>query len=108
MKNNEIIVGYCGLVCTNCWAYRKKKCRGCYSEQPMYKNCPVKQCCIEKSYTTCAECIDYSDLKKCKKLNNYVAKIVGFIFKTNKIDNLKKIRQIGLKEFKQTIKHNIL
>jgi len=101
MKDEEIIIGYCGLVCNTCWAYKKKKCKGCYSDNPMYKNCPVKPCCIEKSYTTCAECTEYEDLRKCKKLNNYIAKIVGFIFRMNKIKNLEEIRRIGLEKFKK-------
>jgi len=105
---NKVMIGYCGLVCSNCWAYRKSKCDGCYSEKPMYKNCPVKQCCIEKQYTTCAECTQYVDLRKCKKLNNYVAKIIGFIFRTNKIKNLERIREIGLENFRERIKQNII
>ncbi len=59
----------------------------------MYKNCPVKKCNIEKGYFTCAECAEYEDLRKCKKLNNWISKIFGFIFRTDKLGNLERIRE---------------
>ncbi len=94
------IVAYCGLVCSECGAYKKLKCQGCHSDRPMFTNCPVKKCAVSRTYSTCAECRDFEDLKGCRKLNNIVSKIMGFVFRTNRIGNLRRIREIGLERFK--------
>ncbi len=98
------IVAYCGLICSKCGAFIKGKCQGCHSEKPMFKNCPVKKCNIEKQFSTCSDCTDFSELKNCKKLNNWISKIIGFIFKTNRIANLCKIKEIGFEKFKAEAK----
>lgn len=94
------IVAYCGLVCSECGAFRKLKCQGCDSDKPMFENCPVKKCAEGRSYSTCAECGVFENLKGCRKLNNFVSKIMGFVFRTNRIANLHRIREIGLEQFK--------
>ena len=73
---------------------------GCNSEKPMFKGCPVKKCTIENKLATCAECAEYSDLRKCPKLNNFISKIVGVITKSDRIGKLNRIREIGLDKFK--------
>lgn len=96
----EIIVARCGLVCSHCGAHRRGKCRGCHSDRPMFANCPVKACATFHECTTCADCTRYSDLRLCTKLNNFISKIFGFLFRTDRIGNLEQIRQIGLEAFK--------
>ena len=61
-NTSESIIACCGLICSECGAYKKQKCLGCYSDKPMYKNCPVKKCVIEQNYVTCADCTEYSSL----------------------------------------------
>ena len=97
----EFVLAYCGLVCSQCGAYLNQRCRGCYSDKPMSLNCKVKPCAQEKNYSSCAECKDFADFKKCKKLNNWISKIFGFIFRTDRIANLNQIREIGLDRFKK-------
>ena len=99
-NGNEKIIAYCGLVCSDCGAYKKHKCQGCHSEKPMFKNCPVKKCAIENSFSTCADCVEFEDLKQCKKLNSFISKIFGLIFRSDRIGNLNKIREKGLDTFK--------
>jgi hypothetical protein len=94
------IVAYCGLVCSECGAFKKLKCQGCHSDKPMFRNCPVRKCALDRNYSTCAECKDFEDLKRCKKLNNFVSKVMGLIFRTDRIGNLGRIREIGLEKFK--------
>ena len=99
-NGNGKMIAYCGLVCSDCGAFKKQKCQGCHSEKPMFKNCPVKKCAIEKSYSTCADCEEFEDLKQCKKLNNFISKIMGLIFRSDRIGNLYQIRENGLDAFK--------
>lgn len=99
--SKEFVLAYCGLVCSECGMYLKQKCRGCHSDKPMSLNCKVKPCAQEKSYTSCAECADFANLKECKKLHNWISRIFGFIFRTDRIGNLNRIREIGLGRFKE-------
>ena len=96
----EIIVAYCGLVCSNCGMYQKGKCLDCHSDKPMNQNCAMKACAMGREYTTCAQCEEYAELKECKKLNNLISNFFGFIFRSNRLGNLNRIREIGLDSFK--------
>jgi hypothetical protein len=55
---------------------------------------------MEKNYSTCADCEEFEDLKQCKKLNNLISRIIGFIFRSDRIANLYRIRENGLDAFK--------
>ncbi len=105
MKMNDIkekmIIAYCGLACSNCGTFQKGKCEGCHSERPMNRNCKMKACTTERKYSTCAICSEFKVLEECRKLNNIVSKFFGFIFRTDRIRNLYRIREIGLEEFKK-------
>ena len=97
----NMIVACCGLCCSNCGMYKKEKCQGCHSDRPMNKNCEMKACAMERGYATCAECPDFQDLKECKKLYNIISRFFGFIFRTDRIENLNRIREVGLEKFKE-------
>ena len=81
--------------------YKKGKCQGCHSDKPMNRNCKMKACAMGHEYTTCAECIEFQNLKECKKLYNIVSRSFGFIFHTDRIGNLDRIREVGIEKFKQ-------
>jgi len=100
-KLNEVIIAYCGLACSNCGMYLKGKCLGCHSDKPMNRNCKMKACAMSRQYTTCADCTDFKELKECKKLYNLVSRFFSFIFRTDRIRNLNRIRGIGLSQFKE-------
>ena len=103
MKTNdkEFVLAYCGLVCSECGAYLKGRCQGCHSEKPINVGCKVKPCAQQRNYSSCAECADFENLADCKKLNNFISKIFGFIFRSNRIGNLNRIRELGLDKFKE-------
>ena len=101
-KNKQnIIIAYCGLCCSNCGMYKKGRCQGCHSDKPMNRNCKMKACAMERGYVTCAECADFQNLKECTKLFNIISRFFGFIFHTDRIGNLNRIRDIGLDKFKE-------
>ena len=99
--SKDFVLAYCGLVCSQCGAYLKNRCKGCYSDKPMNRGCKVKPCALERNYSSCAECKDFANLKDCKKLNNFISKIFGFIFRSDRIGNLSRIREIGIDRFKE-------
>jgi len=88
------LVAACGLYCGACGKYQKGKCVGC-RDNVKATWCGVRSCCIEKNYNTCAECTEFSDLKKCKKLNNFMGKIVGVIMNSDRFACIYRIREIG-------------
>jgi len=45
--------------------------------------------------------VDFQNLKECKKLYNVISRFFGFIFHTDRIGNLNRIRAIGLDKFKE-------
>lgn len=47
-------------------------------------NCAVRECCKEKFYATCAECVE---MEKCEKVRRYGADV---------IDGLRKIKALGV------------
>jgi len=55
---------------------------------------------MDFEYTTCVECVDFTNLKECKKLNNLVSKLFDLVFGSNRVGNLTHIRTIGLSEYK--------
>lgn len=99
--SKEFVLACCGLICSDCGAYLKNKCQGCHCDKPLNKGCKVKPCAIEKKCTSCAECEDFENLQECKKLNNFISKIFAFIFRSDRIGNLNRIREIGLDRFKE-------
>lgn len=100
---NGFVLAHCGLVCSSCGMFTKGRCQGCHSEKPMMRNCKVKTCCIDHQLSTCAECGEFANLKQCRKLHNLISKIFGFIFRTNRIGNLNRIREVGLDQFTKEV-----
>ncbi|MGL1932269.1 MAG: DUF3795 domain-containing protein [Desulfotalea sp.] len=97
---NEIIsdsnlVAYCGLYCGACKKYLNSKCPGCHENQKATW-CKIRTCSIEKKQSSCAECTDYSDIDNCKKYNNAISKIIGFVLKSNRKACIAQIREKGL------------
>lgn len=70
----------------------------------MFSCCPVKACVKSNNYSTCADCKEFSDLKRCKKLHNFVSIIFGMIFRSNRIGKLYRIREIGLDSYKDEMR----
>ena len=63
---------------------------GCFS------SCKVRKCCIEKGYSSCAECDEYLE---CGILNSFISKIFGLIFRTNRKANLQAIKEMGVEKW---------
>jgi len=97
---NKKIIAHCGLICDDCWLYRKNKCGGCVSGSSRNRKCEIRKCNKEHGYTTCADCREFKNLEECKKLNNLISKFFSFIFKTNRIAKLTQIQKTSLEKLK--------
>jgi hypothetical protein len=99
-NNTTFELAYCGLVCLQCGAFTRGRCKGCHSPKPMHSKSLVKKYAVEKSIVSCEECQDYANLRNCKRLDNLVSKLFGFIFRSNRIVNLARIREVGVEKFR--------
>ena len=89
------LVAYCGLYCGACGAYRRGRCPGCHQNQKAAW-CKVRSCCIASGYSSCAECKAPADPRDCRKFNNFIAKIFGLIFCSDRRACILEIREKGL------------
>lgn len=97
---NKELVSYCGLYCGACKKYVNKECNGCKSESKVTpKWCKVKPCNEEKEITSCAECTEFSDVKKCKKLYPLSYKFGEVIAQMSRKDGIEMIKNKGYEEF---------
>ena len=101
------LVAYCGLYCGACRSYLKEKCPGCH-ENEKASWCKIRPCCVEHSYTTCADCTEYPDPKGCRMYNNFMARLFGFIFRSDRRACIYKIREMGIDDFSGFMAENKL
>jgi hypothetical protein len=101
MKNivaDTKLIAYCGLYCGACGKYLNEKCPGCLKNEKA-SWCKVRACCMEHSYSTCADCQIKADLADCKEYNSFMAKLFGFIFRSDRAACIKLIQEKGLEDY---------
>lgn len=98
IANDPSLVACCGLYCGACPSYLKGKCGGCRKSQ---KNgwCAVKKCVLEKGISTCADCGQYPDPRGCGKFNNFISRIMGRVFNSDRAACLAEIKRVGPKTY---------
>jgi hypothetical protein len=89
------LVAYCGLYCGACGAYRRGRCPGCHENQKATW-CKVRTCCMENGHSSCADCKSPADPRDCKKYNNFIARLFGLIFRSDRRACILQIREKGL------------
>lgn len=88
------LVAYCGLYCGACRAFLRERCPGCH-ENSRASWCGVRSCCIEREFASCADCKEFADVKDCANFNNFMAKIFGFLFRSDRAACIRQIAEIG-------------
>jgi hypothetical protein len=91
------LIAYCGLYCGACKSYLSGKCPGC-KDNVKAGWCKVRQCNIENQYKSCADCTTV-ELMACKKYNNAISKIFGFVFNSDRAACINRIKETGYSEF---------
>lgn len=94
IKADKNLIAYCGLYCGACESFLKDKCKGC-RENAKATWCMIRKCCMDKKYSSCAECKDFADVGDCKKFNNIISKIFAFFFKSDRKACIDQIRKLG-------------
>ncbi|MCX6235560.1 MAG: DUF3795 domain-containing protein [Bacteroidetes bacterium] len=98
MGNKQIVtdknlIAYCGLYCGACRTYLKGKCPGCL-ENVKATWCKTRRCAIENKYLSCADCTKV-DFMACTKFNNFISRLFGVIFNSDRPACIKRIKEIG-------------
>jgi len=91
------LISYCGLYCGSCRSYLKGKCPGC-RDNVKATWCKVRQCCIENSLQSCAACTTI-ELMDCGKYNNFISKIFGYLFNSDRSACIARIKEIGYDDY---------
>ena len=91
------LVAACGLYCGSCGKYLNSKCPGC-KENKKASWCGIRSCTIENAYKSCADCVK-TELRDCKKFNNFIGKVFGFIFNSDRAACINKIKGSGYEKF---------
>ena len=95
IQTDPALVACCGLYCGACRRQLKGKCPGC-RENEKASWCTVRACCIEKGLLTCAECTEFANPKDCKKYNNFIARLFGLVFRSDRAACIAQIKELGL------------
>lgn len=96
--SDPALVAYCGLYCGACKRYLGDKCPGC-RENHKAKWCKLRMCCIGNTYGSCADCTEFPDPMACRKFNNFMSKIFGFIFRSDRAACIGQIREVGIEGY---------
>ncbi len=92
------LIAFCGLYCGACKRLRRDKCPGCAGNEKA-SWCAVRTCCLEHGYRSCADCSEMDDIADCAKLNGFMAKVFGFVFRSDRNACLSRISEGGYEAF---------
>lgn len=92
------LVSFCGLYCGACKRYLKEKCPGCHGNEKATW-CNIRKCCTEKKIDSCAQCDTYSDPNDCKEFSSFMAKVFSFVFRSDRVASVKRLKEIGPEKF---------
>lgn len=85
------LIARCGLYCGACVKYLNGKCPGCRKNQKATW-CKTRLCSSSQGYHTCADCP--RDVAQCETYSNWIAKLCSFIFRSNRVACINRIREI--------------
>ncbi|MBT4089219.1 MAG: DUF3795 domain-containing protein [Deltaproteobacteria bacterium] len=108
MKKIEVDVknvAFCGLYCGACKKYLNGKCDGCQGNEKA-SWCKVRSCCLENGYQSCADCKTYADPNDCKMYDNFMARLFGFIFRSDRQACIGYIKKEGYEKFAEFMAQN--
>ncbi|HAM99361.1 MAG TPA: hypothetical protein DCQ26_12205 [Marinilabiliales bacterium] len=99
-------IAYCGLYCANCFKFKKGTCQGCkVTESNSW--CKIRSCAKQKGYLSCADCSEPGHVK-CKTYNNFIGKVFGLVFNSDRAACIQLIKDEGYPNFAQYMAANNL
>lgn len=103
--NDPDLIAHCGLYCAACGAYLKSRCRGCRANVKATW-CKIRTCCQENDRATCADCPDFTDPRECAKYHTMIARIIGFVLRSDRAKCIARIHETGREAFAREMAEN--
>ena len=94
---NPGLIAFCGLYCGACRSYLNGKCPGC-RDNVKATWCKVRTCCLENRLQSCADCNTIEPME-CRKYNNFISKVFGVLFNSDRPACIENIKAIGYQAF---------
>ena len=88
------LIAFCGLYCGACKRFLSGKCPGC-RENEKARWCKVRTCCLDNACASCADCREKDDVVDCGKYNNFVARLFGLVFRSDRRACIQMIKDMG-------------
>ncbi len=104
MHEDYSYISACSLNCRACPSYGRS-CNGCLSNDRRQKRiskwaCSIRVCCIEEhGLNNCSQCSEHQSCRIIHKLANSHTKDNRYFYRHVIPENLRKIREFGLKEY---------
>lgn len=95
ISSDSKLVAYCGLYCGACKRHLDEKCPGCH-ENRKASWCKIRLCCMDNGFSSCADCREFSDPRDCKLFNNFISKVFGIIFRSDRGACIDQIKTLGI------------
>jgi Protein of unknown function (DUF3795) len=95
ITGDKSLVAFCGLYCGACRSYLREKCPGCAGNNKATW-CGIRTCCRRKGILSCADCMEFADAMECRKFNNFMSKLFGLLFRSNRAACIRQIKETGL------------
>ncbi len=105
--SDPLRIAKCGLYCGSCGKFLKDKCPGCTGNDKA-SWCMIRTCCMENGYASCARCSRFDRVMECKKFNNGLSRIIGFVFRSDRSACIGMIRDKGYVAFAEYMAGNRL
>ena len=94
---NQDLIAFCGLYCGACRSYLTGKCPGC-RDNVKASWCKIRICNMESGFKSCAEC-KMDNIMECKKFNNFISRIFGLVFNSDRAACVARIKDLGYEGF---------
>jgi len=92
------LIARCGLYCAACKKHLQGRCPGC-AENHRASWCKVRSCCDEHGYASCADCVEVSDPTRCRRFENPVARLIGWVLRSDRSACVRLIRESGYQSY---------
>jgi hypothetical protein len=92
------LVAACGLYCGACKKYLGGKCPGCAKNEKATW-CKVRSCCAEKDLANCGACAEHPDPRTCRTHDNFIARVIGLVLRSDRAACVDRIHAIGTEAF---------
>ena len=102
VKADPKLIAACGLYCGACGKLAKGSCPGC-AQNEKASWCKVRSCCKEHGYASCADCKEFPDPRQCAKFDNFIAKVFGLVFNSDRAKCIDEIRKVGPEQYARTM-----